>query len=158
MPALGSIGVDASQQSLGQVQSVPALSNVRLQGQLYLAGLTKDSNDGNPSAPCMKITGPHRRTFLWPVTSGTRTISVDVKYSPDNGAGHRPKMIIKANAEVGITTDTTTEAPSDAGNTWVTIGPITINPNATGVIEVELYLAPELQTQQVTRWDNVVVT
>lgn len=158
MANLGSIGVDSSQARLGQPQGPPGPANTRIMGELYLFGLSKDAVDGNPSPPCQKVLGPHRRAFLWPVAAGARTISVDVKYSPDNGAGQRPRLVIRANSEVGLAADISTEAPSDAGGTWVTIGPVSVTPSGIGVLEVELQLDPALQTTQVTRWDNVVVT
>lgn len=154
----GTVGMDAGMMAVVGTLGQPTISKIRiLSGEVHQFGITKDTSEGSPSQPSMKAILPHRRRFLWPVASGTRTISVDVKFSVDNGTGFRPMLVIKANAEVGIAADVVTEAAAGAGS-YKTIGPVTVNPNAQGTLEVELRFDPVLGSTSIIHWDNVAVT
>lgn len=158
----GNIGKDIRNITLASTQGFPGMQGMKIMThdanqQFYNAHLTQNSTDGFPSAPCMQMNGPHSFFFEWPVVAGSRTISINVKYSPDNGSGTRPKLIIKANKGIGINSDIITFAPSGA-NSWNTLGPVSVTPTATGVLLCELRLDAYLPTIQTTLWDNVVVT
>jgi len=157
MPNLGTIGRTANLNQIGAIQSFPGpVRVVNLGGERYITRLTEDSTEGNPTAPSMKICGPHRHQFRWGVAAGTRTISVDVKYSPDSGSGKRPQLVVKANTDIGVNADQTSEAPSGSG--WVTIGPITVNPTSDGALSCELRYDHHHLDVQVVNWDNIEVT
>lgn len=155
----GTVGIDAGKMLVvGNNIGYPSVGVIRvLSGEIHQVGVSKDTTDGSPAQPSMKAVLPHRRSFLWPVSSGSHTISVAVKFTSDSGTGYRPKMVIKANAELGISADVTTEAAAGA-NAWKTIGPITVTPNAQGALEVILEYDPVLGEANIVHWDNVAVT
>jgi hypothetical protein len=137
MPDLGNRGTCVGLKTIGGVgalQSFPGLQCIRMGHETLLVRLTKSTTEGDAAVPSMWVRGPYRKSFLWPVDAGTRTISVRCKYSPDV-ASRRPSLVVKANSEIGVT-EQTSSAPSGTG--WVTIGPITITPSSDGVVEVEL--------------------
>lgn len=155
----GNIGKDIRNVTLASTQGFPGMQGMKLMThalnqQFYNAHLSQNNNDGFPSAPCMQMNGAHSFFFEWPVSSGARTLSVSVKYRPDNGLGNRPKLIVKANPDVGVSSDVITEATSGA-NSWSTIGPVSITASANGVLLCELLLAPYPGTVQVTLWDFI---
>lgn len=157
MANLGSIGTKILL-GKGGTQGFPGINCVRVgPGERLAMGLTESLTEGNPAAPSMRLDRPHRRRFLWPVASGARTISVDVKYTVDPGVGSRPKLVIRANTDIGVNSDIVTEA-SSAVNSWQTIGPVSVSPSSQGVLEIELRWDSALENAQVAYWDNVVVT
>lgn len=154
----GTVGIDAAQMTVVGSLGQPTAGKLRImEGLVYQIGLSKDTTDGSPTQPSMKQTLPHRRSFFWPVASGARTISVNVKFTADSGTGFRPKLVIKANAELSINADVITEAVTGTG-VWKTIGPVTVSPSAQGVLEIELRYDPVLGEANTVHWDNVVVT
>lgn len=155
----GAIGVYGGPPVYGALQCYPGLHCVKvmthgLDQQTYLYGLSQDNTTGYPSSPSMKIAGPGRKQFYWPVQAGARTLSVSVNYTPDNGSGFRPKLYIYANKDVGVNSDIVTEASSGA-NTWTTIGPVSITAIASGVLLCELRFDFLPQYVQVAHWDYV---
>jgi hypothetical protein len=114
----------------------------------------RDDTEGNLQPPSFRLEGPGR-VFLtrWPVSPGNRTVSIDVKYTPNEAP--RPRLIVRANPEVGVVADVTGEAPSGTG--WVTIGPLTVAVSQAGALEIFL----EVQHPAVDGaawWDNLQVT
>jgi hypothetical protein len=73
--------------------------------------------------------------FRWAVRVGVNNIQVNCKQEV-NGSP-RPSMIVKANPDVGLNSDTTASAGSSTG--WVVIGPITVTATAVGPVWVELH-------------------
>ena len=97
-------------------------------------GVTKSVADGNPNAPCLQLTVPSMWKFRWVVKPGQRRVSIRVKqvgYYP----GQRPTMTIKANTNVGLTSDTVITA-SDSVD-WVIMQHV-FTATGTDVVFIEL--------------------
>ncbi len=107
-------------------------------GRHMQVGVNKQTTDGSPSSPSLQLDYPGNMwRFRWTVKGGNRSISILAK---QNSTGsNRPQMIIKANSNVGISSDLTVAAPDGAG--WVIVGPITftVPSGSTDVIWVELH-------------------
>jgi hypothetical protein len=159
MASLGNVGRGIDLKNIGGIggiQSMPGLPRIRLGTELLTPYVSRDTTEGDPAVPSLRIIGPHRRSFYWPVEAGTRTISVKVKYSPDV-SGARPKLIVKANSDIGISTDSEEEAATGTG--WLTIGPISVTPSVDGVLECELRFDHiHEEGTQTCYWDTVTVT
>lgn len=115
--------------------------------------ITKDTTEGNPGQPSLKMDRAQIWEFFWPVASGAREISVSVKQAAN--LSPRPRVTVKANADCGVAADATASAASGAG--WVTIGPISVNPSSDGVLIVQL----ENRVEGIYTpcfWDNISVT
>jgi len=91
-------------------------------GRYIQVGVNKETVDGVPSAPSLRLDYPGNMwRFRWVVKGGNRSISVSAK---QNSTGsYRPSMVIKANSNIGLNYDVSSSAADGAG--WVTIGPIT---------------------------------
>jgi len=122
-------------------------------GRHLQIGVTKNTNQGSPDAPSLELKYPGMWRFRWVVKPGSRSVSIKCKQVEN--LSPRPSMIVKANVNVGITTDLTSSAPS--GTDWVTIGPITLTSTGTGVVWVELYNNIITQNSSVY-FDHIVVT
>jgi len=120
--------------------------------QSFIAG-GRDNVEGNPAQPSLKMERLGKFRFRWIVTSGARTISVNVKQAIN--LTPRPTLVVKANSSIGVNSDVTGTAGSGTG--WVTIGPVAINPSSSGAVWVELRANYDGQTCP-SYWDNVVVT
>ena len=81
----------------------------------------KRSDIGNPSPPCQMQTSRGRLTSRLALTTGARTVSVDVRYWPDSGAGTRPRIGFRRNLDVGLFDDKWVEADAPTFNGWVTV-------------------------------------
>jgi hypothetical protein len=133
MADLGTIGTLTT----GPGEKALGVWYVRTMHLLVRAGLEellfarRDDTDGNPAAPCQRQErfGTLRDVY-WPVTAGTRTLTVRVKHS-----GHTPVPIVrvKANPDVGVLEDhiMTPTSSTDWQDLTLTL-PIT----ATGVLWV----------------------
>lgn len=157
MASLGNVGrgIDLKKVGgLGAIQAFPGLQFVRFIDGIPLRRVSQSNIEGDPT-PSLRIIGPHRYRFLWPVSAGTRTITIRTKYSVDV-AGYRPTLVVLANADIGISSDSEEEAASGSG--WVVIGPITVMPSLAGVLECELRVDFLHETNQVTYWDTIEVT
>lgn len=109
--------------------------------------------DGNPSAPSYQQGRPGILRFIdWPVKSGTRTLSISVKQTPD--ASPYPRVRLKANPGIGVNSDVVGDAV--AGSGWQTIGPLTINPTGDGVVSVWLEVRHQSMSGYAL-WDNLQV-
>lgn len=119
----------------------------------FVCNITKDTTEGNPGQPSLKIDRAQIWEFFWPVASGARGFSVSVKQAAN--LSPRPRVTVKANADCGVAADATASAASGAG--WVTIGPIAVNPTSDGVLIVQL----ENRVEGIYTpcfWDNISVT
>jgi hypothetical protein len=103
----------------------------------YVYGLTKETNDGSPTSPCLKLeyAGSFWR-FRWVLKPGQRRISVRVKQMTKTGF-LRPTMIIRPNPNVGITSILTATAPD--GDDWTVIGPLILTATGTDMVYVEIW-------------------
>lgn len=119
----------------------------------WQVGVSKNTTDGNPSAPCLSLATPGRWRFRWTVQTGTRTISILAK---QNSTGsYRPSVIVKTNSNIGLNNDISGSAPAGAG--WVTIGPISFVSTGTDVLWVELWNNVRTQTSPAL-FDHIVTT
>ena len=107
---------------------------INIGNDILYVGMGKDTVNGNPSAPCLCMNRGGIFRFRWVVMSGARTISIKVKQAAN--VSPRPRMIVRANKEVGFYNDVAGDAPS--GTDWVTIGPLELIPENDGVLLVEI--------------------
>lgn len=115
----------------------------------------KDTTEGDPSQPSLRMDARGTWRFRWVVESGARTASINVKQAAN--ASPRPTLVIKANTAIGVNADVTGTAGSGTG--WVTIGPVNAAPTGDGVLWVELRNNYDAQYQGAPcYWDHVVVT
>jgi hypothetical protein len=101
-------------------------------GQILQTGIQKDVVLGNPLVPSLRILRSGYWPFLWRLSEGTHTLSLDLKMAVAT-ASRLPYVIVKANTELG-TEESTTYAT--ATTEWQTLGPISISPSAKGAVEV----------------------
>lgn len=124
---------------------------------VHVVNAARDDVIGNPVGPSQRqdgsgIIGPDRNAILWPIHEvGTRTFNIDVKYTPD--VSPRPRIIAKANPEVGLLADLVDEAVSSAG--WQTLT-VSFSALAVGIVEVWREV-PSGYADARTWWDNVRV-
>jgi len=103
----------------------------------YVYGLSKDTTEGSPTSPCLRLEYPATFwRFRWVAKTGQRRIAVRVK-QVKSFTGQRPTMIIRKNSMVGLTSDWIETAP--AGTDWVTIGPVIFNFTGTDMLWVEVW-------------------
>jgi hypothetical protein len=102
----------------------------------YVFGMSKETSEGSPNSPCIRLEFPSFWRFRWVVKPGQRQIAVRVKQAktfPDQ----RPKLVVKANANVGLTSDLEAVAPE--GTDWVVLGPIIFTATGTDMVYVEVH-------------------
>lgn len=104
-------------------------------GRHMQVGVIEELVDGSPGPPCLKLAIPGFWRFRWAVASGSHTIQCDVKQVIN--ASPRPTLVVIKNTDIGINADVIVTAGSSTG--WITLGPATITPNATGAVWVELH-------------------
>lgn len=113
----------------------------------------RDNTEGSPDPPSLRMNTKGRFRFRWTVIGGgARTVSVNVK-QPIN-LSPRPTLTVKANPAIGVAADVSGTAPS--GTSWVTIGPVVINPTIDGSLFVEL--SANYDGQYVPCWWDEIVT
>lgn len=154
MPDLGAYGSDSLLSVRAKDEQSPhwSIRSIVCDSTYHCRG-AKDTTQGDPSQPSLRIDGKGVWRFRWAVSSGTRTISVSVKQALN--ISPRPTLVVKANAAIGVNSDVTGTAGSSA--TWVTIGPVTASPSSDGALWVEL--RANLDYQSATcYWDNIQTT
>ena len=105
--------------SLGEASSISGDSSTGLRP--LIVGLSKDTTEGSPLSPCIKLQNPETFwRFRWVVKPGQRRIALHVKQD-DAFAIQRPTIIVRKNDTVGLTTDYTMTSPG--GSDWTIIGP-----------------------------------
>jgi hypothetical protein len=112
----------------------PSGGKVSVRGMDYFTGFTQDDTLGTPTAPSLKVVGnSYQRKYLWPISAGLQSISIDVMKNVDV-VNFEPSLTIKKNTDLGVSADITQKAPTGTG--WVTIGPINVFTTAAGVLEL----------------------
>lgn len=129
MADLGAIGC-----LLGQkIGAAPVLQTVQILGlgaNMVLGG--KDTTEGSPAQPSLRMDAPGAIQFRVAVNSGARTVSVSVKQAAN--ASPRPTMTVKASTGVLAAATTST---AGAGTGWVTLS-CSFTALANGALWVEL--------------------
>lgn len=130
------------------------VENIEVGGN-YFPIMKKDTNIGNPTAPSLYIQSQGFVSFTWPVTAGTRTISVTTLQTYSSSmASIRPSMIVVQNTVAGVSSSVSASAAIGSG--WTTIGPITVNPSTSSALEVRLY--NNVGGQVVPCWFDHIIT
>ena len=104
-------------------------------GQTMRSGSGISQAFGNPAPSLALGCGSPPMDFRIPVSTGTRIVRVDF-LQPGVVALARPRMIIRANPQIGIAADTYVDGA--AGSTWNTVS-ITLTITQPGGIHVCLY-------------------
>lgn len=99
--------------------------------ELYRYGVMTDPDTGN-AAPSLKVRG-HEYPFRLAVKAGARTVSVDVLQPV--ATAQRPRLMVKANPDIGLTSDQT--ATAGAGTGWQTLS-VAFTATANGGVRVLL--------------------
>ena len=129
-------------------------------------GVSESLTEGDPATPSLLIQHPNNFwRFRWPVLSGTRTIQALAKQlhqvtSSLTGATvtlTRPKIIVRANAAINVNSDTSATMAGTSDD-WTTVGPITVTPDATGVLWVELWNVAIEWPGVPVYWDHIIAT
>lgn len=103
----------------------------------YVYGMSKELTDGSPTSPCIRLEYPGSFwRFRWVLKPGQRRISVRVKQMTKTGF-LRPTLIVKANQNVGLTSDLIATAPD--GDDWTVIGPIILTSTGTDMVYVQVW-------------------
>lgn len=114
----------------------PGLRALWLGMQYHALGAGRSDSLGNPSAPSLRMDRRGRFPIRWPVRSGTRTFAIQCKMTRDPGiAASRPRIIIRANPDIGVNADVTTVASTGTG--WQALV-AQASPTSNGVLEVIL--------------------
>ncbi len=112
---------------------------------------SRADDEGASGAPCLKMTRGSRLRLRVPVAQGARAISVKVKQ--DTPATPLPKLIVKANPEIGLAADL--EATAPAGSGWKTCGPVSFTSIQNGGVWIEL--AASFIGVGACYWDDITV-
>lgn len=99
----------------------------------YVAG-GKSTSEGSSSQPSLCVAACGFWRFRWRVLAGTHTIQCSVKQAYN--VSPYPSITVKANPGV-LAADVSGSAA--AGSDWKTIGPLTVDVLADGVVWVELW-------------------
>jgi hypothetical protein len=113
-------------------------------------GLHRRVHYDGVTPPCLEM-GPGVLRLLWPVTAGTRALSIWCKHS---GHTPRPRVRVLPNPDIGITTEVTVEA--EAVPDWHQLQ-VSVAPVADGVLEVWLEVRA-WEGAAWARWDKVEVS
>ena len=103
-------------------------------GHNMQVGIFKDTVEGSPTQPCLRMDIPGMWRFRWVVKSGARSVSVLAKQNSTGSS--RPSVIVRKNTACGVLTDMSASAAAGAG--WTTIGPITFSGTGSESVWVEL--------------------
>lgn len=119
-------------------------------------GVTKETVEGSPATPCLKLVYPGFWRFRWAVEAGDRTVTVQVKQAANTAP--YPLIRIKANPDVGLALDVTTSA--GAGSDWKSVS-AAFTATAAGAVWVELHYANPTWHEDGSYscyWDHIVTT
>lgn len=148
--------------SIGRVADGLALLGVVPNGSLTIRAIRlsvpdnqvfgyQDGSDGTVK-PCMTMNAYGRKRILWPVSAGAITLSVQVKQASNTSP--RPRMIIKKNTAIGISSDQ--EGVAGSSTTWTTIS-VSVTPTKSGVLEIYLEnrIDHQLNELSLCKWDTL---
>lgn len=123
---------------------------VQCGAQTLCVDAAKDTSQGNPTQPSQSHPRPGiLKDIWWRVQAGSRTLSIDAKYS-----GSAPQIMVRRNPAVGLQEDVTISAPGGGG--WETLT-YTFTATATGVISIwRVRTDPDLT--HALNWDHVVIS
>lgn len=87
------------------------------------------------SGSAISITGPgsHDRLFI-PVDAVATTITIRVRYDANHGTTNKPRVILMANASIGVAQEIKTATVSE--DTWETLTFSAITPTRKGVVQI----------------------
>jgi hypothetical protein len=105
-------------------------------------------------SPSIKCTGPGDHDLLVPVEAVSTTISIKVQRDANYGGGTKPQITLISNGEIGVTTQTVTDAGSASQWNTLTLSPFT--PTAKGVVKVRLDATGSAGNGN-TYWDTATV-
>jgi hypothetical protein len=121
----------------------------------YVFGMSKDTTEGSPGAPCIRMQYPSMFRFRWVVKPGQRRIAIRAKQAKIYSTIQRPSLIVKANPSVGIPSDIVAYAPDSSD--WVLIGPTIFTATGTGMVFVEIH-NNLLMSDSPAFFDHIVAT
>lgn len=110
---------------------------IRIQGcpATYVMNSGRDDADGHEEAPSLRLATLGSYRFRVAIDAGSRSLRVFAR-QPVTGQP-RPRMVVRANPEIGLLTDQSMSAPSGSG--WVEIGPISFTASQHGGVWVEFW-------------------
>lgn len=106
------------------------------------------------STPAIRMRGPGDHDLLIPVPASACVITIKVQRDGNYGAGTKPRIILLANGEIGVATETITDAGS--ASTWNTLTLSSFTPTAAGVVKVRLDASGSANIGN-TYWDTATV-
>jgi hypothetical protein len=122
---------------------------------VFNAGISKSPTEGSLSAPSLVMDRAQVFSVRWPVVSGSaNTFSIKVKQPGCSTLP--PRIVAKADASLGVNSDVVGTAAVGTG--WLTIGPISVTPSVSGVIEVQLESRADCDFPALCYWDSISVT
>jgi hypothetical protein len=156
MADLGAIGRNSTQPPRQWTDGKPRFFQGIHQGVPPSPPMERDDSDGTPAPPCEKQIGPGiDRRILWPVDPGSppaeRTFSIYVRHP---GIAPYPRIIVKANPEVGLNADIIVTAA--ATTAWQELT-ASFTPRRKGVVEVWREVPAPVQNAY-AKWDRITVT
>ena len=99
---------------------------------------TKDTSTKDASDAALKMIGPGTQFIRVPVNASSTTFSIKVRYqSTTYGGTNYPQIILLANGEIGVTTETETATVS-ASDAWETLTFTAQTPLAKGYVTFQL--------------------
>jgi len=137
------------------VQQIRLGMSIDMPQQTIIQGIDKESIEGNPSPPCLRLRFPSKHAFRWGVTTGAHTLKIDTK-QVSNVTAKRPRVTVKANPSIGVPNDVYLDA--GAGTGWMTVGPISVTATDNGVLIVELENRDDENWDSPAYFDNLVRT
>ena len=138
-------------QGSAMAPTIAAPDVLRIYGdEPYARDCVRDDTDGYPLPPCQMQQRPGViGGILIPVNAGAQiTIMLNCKYT----GAIPPRMIVRANPDVGLLADLFAVAPQGSG--WVNVV-ATFTPSADGVVDVD---REQCSSNAFTKWDNLQIT
>jgi hypothetical protein len=96
----------------------------------------KETTTTDAGSVGLVLNGPGNHEFLIPVDAAATVITVKMRYDSNHGTTNKPRAVLLANTEIGVTTETKTM--TSAADTWETLTFASQTPTAKGVVIVRL--------------------
>jgi len=126
-------------------------------GRSLQVGVSKNTVEGNPSAPCLSLDIPGIWRFRWVIKPGIRSIYVNTKQvTTILTSSLRPSIVVKSNPNVGLNNDISSSAI--VSQDWVTIGPLSFAATGTGATWVELHNNNTNEFLTPALFDHIITT
>lgn len=149
-PTVGSPLLGRGASAAGQTLSVDMANRVRPSGGASLSKgwgalerhdiAAKETTTTDAGGVGIVITGPGDHDIQIPVDTTSTSITIRARYDTTHDVTTKPQVILQANGEIGVTTQTITM--TSAADTWETLTIASFTPIARGIVTIRLVSRP----------------